>query len=120
MDDCRFPGPTVPVDGMGGMLRTNILNAVGPTSTLSGTLTIEWLGELNWLSLAMAGMIGEQERGRFATICDSYSRPRKRTCSTFNSTTGLSFSSGGITSCCQPCRTLEPFRIVRDLNSEVG
>src|SRR5580692_9558834 len=120
MADYPFPGPTGHVGGMGGTLRTNILNAVEPTSTLSGTLTIEWLGERNSLSLAMAGMTGEQERARFATICDSCGWPQKKTCSTSNSTTTLSFSNGGITSCSQSCRNLELCRIVRDLNSGVG
>src|SRR6516164_407025 len=120
MGGCPFPGPTVPADGMGGTLQTNILNAVELTSTSSGTLTIEWLGDLNWPSLATAGTIGEQERGRFATICDTYSRPHKRTCSTSNLTTALSSSNGGITSCCQSCQTLEPCPIVRDLNSGAG
>src|SRR5882724_8613575 len=105
MADCPFPGPTGHVGGMGGALRRNILNAVETTSILSGTLTIEWLGDLNWLSLAMAGTTGEQERGRFATICGSYDRPHKKTCSTSNSMTELSFSNGGIASCSQPCRT---------------
>src|ERR1700736_2752074 len=120
MVDYPFPGPTGPIGGVGGALRTNILSAVEPTSTLSGTVTIEWLGELNWLSLAMAGTTGEQERARFATICDRYGWPRKRTCSISNSTTVLSFSNGGITSCSQSCRNLEPCRIVSGLNSGVG
>ena len=68
MDDCPFPGPTGPVGGTGGTLQTNILNAVEPTSILFGTLTIEWLGEPNSISLAMAVMTGEQERARFATV----------------------------------------------------
>src|ERR1700738_159883 len=120
MVDYPFPGPTGPIGGMGGALRTNNLSAVEPTSTLSGTLTIEWLGEQNSLSLAMAGTTGEQERARFATICDSYARQHRKTCSTSNSTTELSSSNGGITSCFQRCRSLEPYRIVRDLNSSVG
>src|SRR6202022_2570426 len=120
MAGCPFPGPTGHVGGMGGTPRTNILNSAEPTLILSGTLTIEWLGELNSLSLAMAGTTGEQERARFATICDSYGRQHQKTCSTSNSTTELSFSNGGITSCFQRCRSPEPYRIVRDLNSSVG
>src|SRR5271165_2491399 len=120
MADCPFRGPMGHVAGMDGTLQTNILNSVEPRSTLSGMLTIEWLGELNWLSLAMAGTTGEQERARFATICDSYGWLQKKTCSTSNSTTALSFSNGGIISCSQPCRNLEPCRIVRELNSGIG
>src|ERR1700730_15635098 len=120
MAGCPFPGPTGHVGGMGGTPRTNILNSAEPTLILSGTLTIEWLGEQNSLSLAMAGTTGEQERARFATICDSYARQHRKTCSKFNSTTELSSSNGGITSCFQRCRSLEPYRIVRDLNSSVG
>src|ERR1700730_5766423 len=120
MDDCPFPGPTGHVGGMGGTLRTNILNPVEATSILSGTLTIEWLGELNSLSLATAGTTREQERARFATICDSYGWPQKKICSTSNSTTALPFSNDGITSCSQRCQILELCRIVRDLNSSVG
>jgi len=56
MDDWPFPGRMVPVDGIGGTLRTNIPSAVQLTSTSSGTLTIEWWGELSWLSLEMVGM----------------------------------------------------------------
>ena len=56
MDNYLFPGRMVPVDGTGGMLQMNIPCAVQLTSTLSGTLTIEWWGELSWLSLEMVGM----------------------------------------------------------------
>src|ERR1700738_5339477 len=120
MADCPYPGPTDPVAGMGGTRRTNTLNAADPTLISSGTLIIEWLAELNSPNWAMVGTTGVQEHARYATICGSYSRPPLKTCSISNSTIERSFSNGGINSCSQCCRSLEPYRIAKELNSSVG
>ena len=77
--DCRFPGRMDRVVGMGGTRRTNILNALGLTLILFGTLTIGWWAELDFSKLGDGGYDGEQERGRFATICGSCTRPHLKT-----------------------------------------
>src|ERR1700722_20328878 len=120
MADCPFPGPTDPVAGMGGTGRMNTLNAAAPALISSGTLIIEWLGELNSPSWATVDTTEVQGRARFATICGSYGRPPLKTCLTSNSTIERSFSNGGIASCSQRFRSLEPYRIAKELNSSVG